>query len=191
MGATNSRQIRGKATNTLNQRNSGPGFRYPAGPPMKTCITCGKIYRPTSGHRSCPPCRKESRKKPCPTCGTKIHWESTSCVRCYPATGPNSNSWKGGKTRHKKGYIMVLVRDHPRAPRNNGYVFEHILVMEGVLGRILLEGECVHHKNRIRDDNRPDNLELWTTAQPAGARVSDLIEWAEWVLRTYKPNQES
>ncbi len=49
--------------------------------------------------------------------------------------------------------------------------------MEEMIGRALHPFENVHHRNGIRHDNRPENLELWTKPQLAGQRVEDLVAW--------------
>lgn len=84
------------------------------------------------------------------------------------------------------GYKIVFRKGHPNA-HGNGKIAEHTLVMSEMLGRPLLPGENVHHKNGNRLDNRPENLELWSKVQPAGQRVEDKVIWAIDLLRLYKP----
>jgi hypothetical protein len=98
--------------------------------------------------------------------------------------GSSNGRWRGGRTRHKAGYLMLWTPGHPRSGKGQ-YVFEHLLVMERILGRYLLPTESVHHRNGVRDDNRPENLELWTRPRPTGIRVSDAIAWAQEILARY------
>ena len=78
----------------------------------------------------------------------------------HVARGEKSHSWRGG-IKHRRGYILIKRPDHHRA-NSQGYVPEHILIMEEYLGRELTEQETVHHRNKKRDDNRIENLELMT-----------------------------
>jgi len=71
--------------------------------------------------------------------------------------GSKSHFWKGGKTKNHAGYILVKCRGHHRANKT-GYVREHILVAEKMIGRKLEIGEVVHHLNGKKDDNREKNL---------------------------------
>jgi len=74
--------------------------------------------------------------------------------------GEKNGSWNGGKTVDKGGYILVRRPDHPNA-NSSGYIREHRLVMESMIGRYLTSEEVVHHINGITDDNRPENLQLF------------------------------
>lgn len=73
-----------------------------------------------------------------------------------------------------------------RVAAGSGHALEHRVIMERIIGRELLPDETVHHVNGIRDDNRPENLELWSSRQPAGQRVIDKLSWAYEIIREYE-----
>jgi len=83
--------------------------------------------------------------------------------------------------------VLIKMPKHPNASRQ-GYVFDHRLVMAQMIGRDLLKEETVHHKNGDRQDNRPENLELWSKRHRPGQRVSDLVVWAKELLHLYDPS---
>lgn len=95
--------------------------------------------------------------------------------RSYDKVGAAHPKWSGGRSYNGQGYVRVWVppEDRPRFA-GRGYALEHRLVMEQMLGRPLKPYEQVHHKNGVRDDNRPENLELWNRSHPDGLRASDL-----------------
>lgn len=93
----------------------------------------------------------------------------------------NCSSYNFGRKKIN-GYILTCYWDENKKKR---LISEHRLVMENYLKRRLYDFENVHHKNGIRDDNRIENLELWSSPQPYGQRVVDLVKFAREILSLY------
>lgn len=90
-----------------------------------------------------------------------------------------------GSMSHGYWWIPVPADMRHLVPPGRRQDFEHRLVMAASLGRPLEPDEVVHHRNGDRLDNRLENLELWTTAQPKGQRVEDKMAWAYALLKRY------
>jgi hypothetical protein len=137
----------------------------------------------------CKKCNAAYNKGICVDCnGPTSDKRKIRCAKCQGVTTRTENhyNWKGGRSVYK-GYVYLSgYHDHPNVG-SSGRITEHVLVMSQHLGRALVKGETVHHKNGVRDDNRLENLELWNTKQPKGQRIEDKVAWAIEILKLYRP----
>jgi len=128
--------------------------------PVIFCLECGEQIQP----------RKQFRKDN----GLSRGWFQPKKYCSLQCTGMAAHKRQRDKARgrfiDKAGYVILTARKG-----DDGYQQpEHRAVMEKMIGRKLLDHETVHHKNGIRTDNRPENLELWQGRHGRGQRVEDL-----------------
>lgn len=84
-------------------------------------------------------------------------------------------------------YQVASIKGSGKSGKQVGF---HRIVMQDILGRELMPGENVHHINGKRYDNRPENLELWSSSQPKGQRVEDKLRWAREIIAIYGGGNE-
>lgn len=162
---------------------------------------CGRLVGPKGGKGRCLPCNQKVKRaatkaaqKPCtrPDCkgfitaaGSHVCDMHRSRFRRTGDYGPPGQiiAAPGEGSIDQHGYRIFRVGTHPHRTD----IYEHRLVMEKLKGRPLEPWEHVHHKNGMRSDNDPDNLELWAKwhRQPFGQRVSDLVAF----VAAYYPDE--
>lgn len=135
-------------------------------------------------------CSGAGRRKFCSVDGCRNPSESRDLGMCtshkrrhlqgLPTSGVRKQRSIGERVVDESGYVRIRVA-------GRASMAEHRYVMEQHLGRPLLRSENVHHINGVRDDNRIENLELWTKSQPCGQRVTDKVAWAVEFLEQYAP----
>lgn len=126
----------------------------------RICAECGKEYLPQLRRRTANSHRA-------------YYWPRKFCsLKCLATSGQRARASKALGRFEKNGYVMIS-----RGKRGSARA-EHRLVMEQILGRELMKNERVHHRNGRRNDNRPENLELWVINHPSGQRVSDEDIWS-------------
>ena len=160
--------------------------------PEKECLHCKQLFKGSYAEQKyCShTCKNEASRvvktTTCQQCnaifdrqhGKLRAYCSRSCAMVARGAGKVAN-YSGtelavrapGKWRTTHGYTSLKV--------DGKKVLEHRIVMEQKIGRKLLPSERVHHINGVRDDNRPENLELWISKgsskkDPAGQRLEDL-----------------
>lgn len=120
--------------------------------------------------------------KTCAACGDSFdvrpsRAEATYCSKRCESDGrvlrPLDRTHNGRPARlDTRGYVLVWEPDHPNKGFK-GWMYEHRLVVEAVLGRYLETDEHVHHVNGVKDDNRPENLEVMAANDHAALSSRD------------------
>ncbi|MBT4817729.1 MAG: HNH endonuclease [Lentisphaerae bacterium] len=80
-----------------------------------------------------------------------------SCGCLQHRRGEDHPNWRTGVHITQDGYREVPV---PGSTDSHRYRAEHRFVAERMVGRTLHPWEVVHHRNRDRQDNRPENLQV-------------------------------
>jgi hypothetical protein len=99
--------------------------------------------------------------------------------------GERNGFWKGGRVIDKDGYVLIFKPDHPFSIKTGkgraGYVREHRLVMEGILGRYLDPAEVVHHIDGNKQNNTPANLNIFekNSDHLAATLKGEIPNWTE------------
>lgn len=85
------------------------------------------------------------------------------------------------------GYVWIWEPEHPASSSYRGWLQQHRLVAEAMIGRRLTSEDEVNHINRIKHDNTPSNLEvldgLTHAKVTARQRKSDRVLLLDYIAR--------
>ena len=128
-------------------------------------------------------------EKPCEHCGEPVRRQRSQYRNrafCSRVCKSEFHAARAARRTRADGYVEVYVGTHYPGASKAGLIREHRKIVQEILGRPLLPEENVHHINGVRDDNRPENLELWSKSQPPGQRVADKLAWARDFIALYE-----
>jgi hypothetical protein len=115
-------------------------------------------------------------KRNCRFCRKKYVPKIKTQKFCSKKCAAKSNATKPRKKKEIKiGTIRRNSKGYNQIYTNKGWILEHRLKMEKILGRPLVKGESIHHKDGVRHNNDPDNLELWVVGVRYGQRGHELM----------------
>jgi len=85
-------------------------------------------------------------------CGNDVYgtWKHGHWTRSIDQRGKKNANWKGGRTKHSKGYMLIA--------NGKGLELEHRAICEQVLGRSLPAKAKIHHWDGLKSENRNGNL---------------------------------
>ena len=70
----------------------------------------------------------------------------------------------------REGYVLIRVPEHPKSFK--GWYYEHRLILEKQINRVLHDWETIHHINENKIDNRLINLFLCSRVEHNKAHVA-------------------
>ncbi len=120
--------------------------------------------------------RAKLKGRPSPMKGKHLSERQKEMLRqCHLGKFKRKTEYGGHKKVRCDGYIAVYCPGAHGATKE-GYKMEHILVAENMLGRYLMDDEVVHHINKNRQDNRPENLMVMTASEHMSLHMKE--RWA-------------
>ena len=151
------------------------------------CVTCGNTFE--KKYRKQIACsvdcgnRAKSANKTviCQTCNTEFERPHGKMRMYCSRTCAMTGRYRKGQIRQRaEGETISHSSGYIQQKSDGKWIMQHRLVMEQIIGRPLKRDERVHHKNGNRQDNRPENLELWVGVErskkdPHGVRLVDQV----------------